>query len=293
MDSAQEILSLAQETTEEAPVETEATEAPEQEVADKGDIELKESEPEPSPDFSKQFAALARREKQLRAREDSVKDVEQRRTASEELQKLAKDDPLALMRKFGIEYSDLTHRVLNDGNASQEEAGRHAKDVLTNRLNALEEAEKKRVESAEASKLNTVYQGLVDEIRQMVENNPKYELIGTRGAFSTVAEVMQEHYNQHQEVLGLDKACELVETYFESEIESYLKSSKTRDKYQALLAEQATKQAEAEQDKKEAPASTRPRTLTNDLATQKPVESTSQMLPREESLERIAQMLMS
>ena len=266
-----------------------------------------ESVPEPPPlepqeDFSARFAALARRDRKLRDRENRLKGLEaeaEKATSANnqygDIEKLARENPFAAMEKLGISYQQLTEQVLNDGTLTDEYKLKQENATLTRRLEALEAKFQEKQKEAEAANYKSAYGKFIDEIKDFAENDGSYELVQARNAYPLVGEVMQEHYNRNHTVMPYEEALKLVESHFESEAQSYLGSKKLEKQWRERYgAAPATAEAEAGQNgegvAEAAPPAEKPKTLTNNHSAQS-VERETGLLSRSESLERMAQIL--
>tara|TARA_R110000744_G_scaffold98714_2_gene190909 strand:+ start:4631 stop:5491 length:861 start_codon:yes stop_codon:yes gene_type:complete len=282
-------------TEEAAPTE----EAPAQEVmaeaAEEAAAEEQAPVEEPKPEFSRQFAAIAKKERALRQRESSVKQMESRIAELEgsqgqfgEIQRLAKENPAALLAKLGINYDELTQQVINDGNQTEEQGLRRQNEQLQARLEKIEGVYEGQKKDAEEKRLDTARATLVDNIKNFVDNDEQYSLVKLRGAYDLVAEVMQEHYaSSNGEILEYSAAANVVEAHYEKEAEKYFGAQKIQDRWKAQMVP-----AEPEAPQEEAvPANNGgPKTLSNKNSAQT-TERDGGMLSRAESLQRMAQML--
>ena len=257
--------------------------------------------PAEDPAFSRRFASLAKRDRALRGRENELKDLRAevaklRGNPNEykDLAQLAKDNPAEAMERLGISYQQLTEQVLNEGTLTDEFKLKRENAALSDRVQQLEEARAEQEASKASTKYEKAYGNFLDDIKKFTENDGSFELVQTRDAYPLVAEVMQEHYNRHNEVMDYSKALGLVEAHFESEAQSYLGSKKLEKQLRERFSP-ATPEAEASQESAPpgavAPsADTGPKTLTNGHSAQSAERQTG-LLSRQESLNHIARML--
>jgi len=288
--------------SEEAIEQAEATQAePEADIQQEEVQEVAqeaEAAPEPEkPDFSRQFAVIAKKERELRRREEHVKELETRIGDLEKgnsqlgsLRELARDNPAKILQELGISYDDLTQQVINEGNPTAEQELKSENTVLRERLEKLESVYKERQEVEENQRMETAQKQLVDNIQKFVNDSDGYDLVQSKGAYDLVAELMRQHYIQTKEIMEYSRAAQVVEDYYESEGESYFGSKKMQDKWRAQLEPKAEEVEEATSEQAEQSTKTRPKTLSNEHAVQQTENSTG-LLSREQSLERIARML--
>ena len=277
---------LMEEVAEEAAVIEEAAEEVAEEVAP--------AEPE-KPDFSRQFAALARKERAIRQREQQMsayekqqKELEGQGSRLADLQRLARENPAKLLGELGINYDELTQQVINEGNPTEEQKLRLQNEQLQERIGKLEGVYNEQREQAQAAQIQAARTQLVDNIKNFVDDSSTYEMVQHHDAYSLVAEVMQQHYdNTAGEVMEYGNAAQLVEDHFMAEAERYLGSKKLQERFRELdkpREESETSEA-AEQ------AVKRVKTLSNDNVAKKTETSGNTLESKEKSLERVAAMI--
>ena len=286
--------------TEEVVQEAVAEEAPSQELMEEvaeeaaESTEAAEAPPEPErPDFSRQFAALARKERAIRQKEQefarSSKEREQYEGTSTrlaDLQRLAKENPAKLLGELGINYDELTQQVINEGNPTEEQQLRLENEKLQARLGKLEEVYDKQRQQAEQAQVSAARTQLVDNIKNFVDDSSTFEMVQHHGAYDLVAQVMQEHYNNANEVLEYGDAAKLVEDHFMAEAERYLGSKKLQDRFRELDKPRESETPEAAEQ-----AVKRVKTLSNDNVAKKTETSGNVLESKEKSLERVAAMI--
>ena len=286
--------------TEEVVQEAVAEEAPSQELMEEvaeeaaESTEAAEAPPEPErPDFSRQFAALARKERAIRQKEQefarSSKEREQYEGTSTrlaDLQRLAKENPAKLLGELGINYDELTQQVINEGNPTEEQQLRLENEKLQARLGKLEEVYDKQRQQAEHAQVSAARTQLVDNIKNFVDDSSTFEMVQHHGAYDLVAQVMQEHYNNASEVMEYGDAAKLVEDHFMAEAERYLGSSKLQERFRELDKPRESETPEAAEQ-----AVKRVKTLSNDNVTKTTETSGSTLESKEKSLERVAAMI--
>ena len=286
--------------TEEAVQEAPAEEAPSaelmEEVAEEATEtpEAAEAPPEPErPDFSRQFAALARKERALRQKEQEMANFAKQREQFEgtstrlaDLQRLAKENPAKLLGELGINYDELTQQVINEGNPTEEQQLRLENEKLQARLGKLEEVYDKQRRQAEQAQVKAAHTQLVDNIKNFVDDSSTFEMVQHHDAYGLVAQVMQEHYNTTKEVLEYGDAAKLVEDHFMAEAERYLGSKKLQERFRELDKPRESETPEAAEQ-----AVKRVKTLSNGDVAKKTETSGNVLESKEKSLERVAAMI--
>ncbi len=286
--------------TEEAVQEAPAEEAPSaelmEEVAEEAaeTPEAAEAPPEPErPDFSRQFAALARKERALRQKEQEIANFAKEREQFEgtsarlaDLQRLAKENPAKLLGELGISYDELTQQVINEGNPTEEQQLRLENERLNNRLEKLEKIYDEQRQQAERAQIKAAHTQLVDNIKNFVDDSNTFEMVQHHDAYGLVAQVMQEHYNTTKEVLEYGDAAKLVEDHFMAEAERYLGSKKLQERFRELDKPRESETPEAAEQ-----AVKRVKTLSNGDVAKKTETSGNVLESKEKSLERVAAMI--
>ena len=287
---------MTEEAVQEAPVEEAPSAELMEEVAEEAAEapEAAEAAPEPErPDFSRQFAALARKERAIRQKEQEMANFAKQREQFEgtstrlaDLQRLAKENPAKLLGELGINYDELTQQVINEGNPTEEQQLRLENEKLQARLGKLEEVYDKQRQQAEQAQVSAARTQLVDNIKNFVDDSSTFEMVQHHDAYGLVAQVMQEHYNTTKEVLEYGDAAKLVEDHFMAEAERYLGSKKLQERFRELEKPRESETPEAAEQ-----AVKRVKTLSNGDVAKKTETSGSTLESKEKSLERVAAMI--
>ena len=191
---------------------------------------------EEKPDFSRQFGAIARREKELRSREARLKELEAQynevqgyKNEYSGIQSLAKENPYEAMKKLGIDYDALTQQVINEGEPTADQKLKLENEALRARIEKLEGAYNEENKQREQAQAQAARNKLIDNVKQFVDDGGDYEFIQSNDAYGLVTEVMQQHYIRTKEIMEYSDAAKMVEGHFESEAERYLSSKKRQD----------------------------------------------------------------
>tara|TARA_R100001594_G_scaffold65689_3_gene99920 strand:- start:13 stop:885 length:873 start_codon:yes stop_codon:yes gene_type:complete len=206
-------------------------------------------EPEKSDDFSRKFAALSRREKEIRAKEAEydkrIAELEERLGSFGKkpepepelpIEYRLKKDPLRALEDIGLSYDKLTELALNDGKLTPEMQMRLMREELEGgykkKFEDLENRLLEKEKSDEQRRYDDIQRGFQNEIEDFVESNPdRYELIQANEANDIIYDVIEEHYNDTGRILDIEEAAEAVESYLEEEAEKLLSLGKLRSKF--------------------------------------------------------------
>lgn len=208
-------------------------------------------EPEKSDDFSRKFAALSRREKEIRAKEAEydkrIAELEERLNSFNQksepepepelpIEYRLKKDPLRALEEMGLSYDKLTELALNDGKLTPEMQMKLMREELEGdykkKFEELENRLLEKEKSDEQRRYDDIQRGFKNEIDEYVNSNlDKYELIQANEANDIIYDVIEEHYNDTGRILDIEEAAEAVENYLEEEAEKLLKLGKLRSKF--------------------------------------------------------------
>lgn len=233
--------------TEEIVEELKGASDTEETVEEKQEVEEQKEEKSPEDKtFAAKFAALTRKEKEIREREKHVEgrlaeleakmsELNKPEVVEEEepLEMLMRKNPLEGLKKFDLDYETLTQIALNDGKLPVELQLKLAQQQLDAKYSG--ELEKLRNELAEKDKKSEevrhkqVIEGFKNQINEEIVSNPsEYELLNANREdnIELVYEVIEEHYNQTESVMDVKMAANLVEEHLLEEAKKYLEKSK-------------------------------------------------------------------
>lgn len=244
--------------------------------------------PAPDDKFAAKFAALGRKEKEIREREGRLKELEaklqeQETTAGDKYKgyddfdsRLAKD-PLGVLAEKGLTYEQLTQMVLDsDGKPGLDmRMGQLQKDIdnkYDTKLKELEarlaERDKKDEDSAAEASLGE----FMTQLTTFVNDNEEYELIRANDSVDLVYTVIENHHTETGEVMTTKEAADAVENHLLEQAKKHLGLGKIKKLLEA--------QAPGAEPKKEVQPSP---TLTNTQASEGSYQG-EKKLSREESL---------
>ena len=189
--------------------------------------------------FDRKFAALSRKERDIRARESELAELEEKFQSMEQepempLEQRLRANPLKVLEELGLGYETLTDLALNDGKLTPDMQMQLIRDELEtdyqSRFHDLEQRLEERDEREQDEKYDSILSGFMEEIQNHVATDDNYELIRANDAGDVVYEVMEEHYNQSGNILSIDEAAEAVESYLEEEADKIVNLQKVRSR---------------------------------------------------------------
>ncbi len=238
--------------SEQAYAQSDESQSIEQALEEKKAQEVEE-QPKQKDEFSSKFAALSRREKQIRERESQLdqklamleeklakfeapkQEPQEPKKPEIPIELRLKKDPLNTLAELGLSYDKLTQLVLNDGKLSpdmqmelmrQEIDQKYSSEIENLRKELLE-----RDKKSEEEKYNEVVSNFKHDLTNFVNNTDKYELIRANDAVDVVYDVIEQHYHDTRRVMSKEEAADQVEAYLEEEVEKLLKLNKLKSKF--------------------------------------------------------------
>lgn len=250
--------------------------------------------PQADDKFASKFAALSRKEKEIRHREaqftaemERIKaeksEIEkwkaEKSNADSEFKNKISSNPLKVLEELGITFEDLTKMQLNEQNPTPEMLIARTRQELESgykkELEELRNSLKQEKEKAASEQHEQVVSGFKKQINQFVDANEEaYELIKMNDAQELVFDVIQEYYESSGKVLSIEEAAKYTEQHLEEEAKRVMEAKKF-------------KQTSPKQEPSEAKIAP---TLSNTHAAEVP-QSTAKPLSREESLKNAAKMI--
>lgn len=228
---------------------------------------------QPADDFQTKFDNLLDRERTIREREESVKAAEAAGLSQTDVAKLAKEDPIAFLEKFGISYDELTDSILDSHDSDPKVKG------LEDRIAKFENADKERALKQEQAAMQAQVDKYVADVNAHIENSD-YEIVKAMNGGQLVLDTITAYYRENGKELSVDEACKQVEGYLtEHEL----------PKMQKLLETQKGKEMFGSTGTGTPTIKPRMPTLSNNAATQSPrkkeVEGTESAIDRAYRLE--------
>ena len=229
--------------------------------------------------LSSQYAILARKEKALRQREQQLKakeasmTPEQPKEAAKPSQDLSKfvdkdrlvQDPFTVLQELGLTYDKLADLAVN--------APKPEQIALNNEIKALKaqiaelkgetESTKKIFDERDKQQQDMAMKQLRMEAKAIIDNNPNFETVKATGSMEDVIQLMNDSLEKDGIYLSVEEAAQQVEDYLVEEALKLTKLSKIQSKLQPAKP--------AEEKKTEEPKQTQLKTLTNSVASSRPL----------------------
>lgn len=253
------------------------------------------AKPQTDDKFASKFAALARKEKEIREHNQRFMSEKQKLDADKaemakwkaeqqsEKERLIgeiKSNPLKwLQENTGYDFESLTKMQLNEQNPTPEMLIKRTREELESgykkELEALRQSMKDKEEQEEKTKYEQTVTGFKSQIADYVEANADtYELIKMNDAQDLVFDVIQEYYQESGKILSIEEAAKHTEEHLETEARKVLEAKKFKQ----------TPKQPSEPAKQGAP------TLSNTLAAEVPTTGKKRM-SREESIANAAKII--
>lgn len=203
-----------------------------------------EAPPPASPEEVKaraQFAALARKERELRRLERETRATAEQLKPLQDLLTKAREDPFALLAAQGVTAEQVVEWVQRQG------APPTAEDRVSRLEAQIKEREQREAEARQAAERQGMEAQIerykAETIRKGIEaSGDKYELVAIEGAYDAVWDTMVAYYREHGEQLPWEEAAAAVE----SELTARAEKLRAAKKFQRATpaAKQATNGAE-------------------------------------------------
>ncbi len=174
-------------------------------------------------ELTPKFAALARKEKQLRAQQQAVKakEAELERTLQAKQSEYEQSwksrlasSPLEVLNESGLSYDQLTQLMLNQpGPESQKIASleREIAALKAGQENIVKQGQDANTQQREQAKIQ-----IGREISNMIKGNESFEAMGVYGeeAVQAAVEFIEKNFDVTGDIMDYEKACQAVEDYY-------------------------------------------------------------------------------
>jgi len=260
---------------------------------------VKEEEKVEESKFARKFAALSRKEKQLKAKEAEyskrlaeleaklkVKEEPEKKAPQIPIEKRFKQDPFKALEDLGLPYDKLTELALNDKKLTPDMQMKLMRDEIESGYKEKFEALEKRLNDKDQNEKKVRYDNIqknyMNKVKGFVDSSPEtYEFIKANNAEKVIYDVVESHYKESGKILTIKEAADAVESHLEEEAEKLLKLNKVGKRLEAFMQQ------------KNKPESTiqEPVTLTNSHSQLTADEQNKSILSDEESKREIAKML--
>jgi len=249
------------------------------------DGEIVESEEAPQPEakqpekaLSPQYAALARKEKQIRsqvqevrakeaaiqAREAAIAAKEAAAAKALELESRLEKDPLGVLAERGYTYDKLTQAALSlPSEQDQQYKALEAKIAeLEGKLGNTQKTYEEQQTNAYKQALNQIRQ----DTAQLVKGNPDFEAIAATGSVNDVVELIETTFKKDGILLSVEEAAREVEEYLAEEAFKLTRLQKIQKRLAPKAQPEPTPQQQAR------PQTQPPmKTLTNSIGANRPL----------------------
>lgn len=251
-----------------------------------------ETKPAEDQKLANQYAILARRERQLRAKQQQLEqsiNAKEEAIKARELQIQAKEqeyrdgyiskarlksETLLALEESNVSYDDLTAQIINTPQSDPRVQAYMKK--LEAKIQQLEEATASTKQSY-IDQQNQQYEAAKNQIRrdvkQLVATDPEFETIRNTGEHEEVVKLIEMTWEQDGIVLDTDEATRLVEKELEERMFSVLnKTQKLKNRLQPNTSKQAVPQSQTQtpNTKQQQPTM---KTLTNATSSTRPLSA--------------------
>lgn len=187
-----------------------------------------------TPDMASRFAALSRKEKEVREAGSRAAELEGKYKEFSDLEANAKENPLAILSKYGLDLDTVIAASLGteeDTPKTVEEQIQALRDEITNEKTAAKEKVKTDKETEDKALQANIDEAILKHQNSIVDylsqNPEKYELINLQEANELVWEVTEAWYEANNgEVLTPEEAADKVEKHLEDQIRKAMKLSR-------------------------------------------------------------------
>ena len=177
--------------------------------------------------WDSRFAALSRKEKAIIERERSLKEMQEKVTAWEAAQKSAKEDPTKLLEQAGMTFDDLVNHMIGVKEDPKELTVDDKYKALEEKIAAMEKAAVEKEQVSKQEEAEIAVQEFKQDISSFVESNAdKFEIVNALGEHELIFQVIEQHYNETEEMMPLENAAELVEKNLEESIRKVMNLKK-------------------------------------------------------------------
>lgn len=203
---------------------------------------------------SKRYAALARKEQQLRqmqidlkAKEDLFKQKDQEYSTSYIPKQKLLEDPLTALHEIGVPLDKLASFFQGQQNIDPTilELRNEIRALKDQQTNAEKTFEQKRLEEQQRAYDQAIHQ-IKNDVKALVSSSNEYEIVKATGSEDAVVELIKKTYDEEQVILSVEEATKQVEEYL---LEETYKVAQL-DKIKARLLPPAPEVAPAAQAKK-------------------------------------------
>ena len=202
--------------------------------------------PETKPELiSPKFAALARKEKELRraveaqrAREEQLKSKESEYQTNYVPKSRLLEDPLSALSELGITYDQIVQMALKP----QKDPTIAALEKEIQALKKTSEDNTTSMQAQQAAQYEQALNQIRNDTKQLVSANAEFETIKSQGAEEAVVKLIEETFKADGFVMSIDDAAKAVEDYLVEEGLKYAQLSKVQARLKPKVEEQPPQQ---------------------------------------------------
>lgn len=272
---------------------TEATKTPILPEA-KAEEPAKAADPATDP-LSKHYSALARKEKQLRAkvqeqdaamrtreeamaaREAAIKAKEQEYETGYIRKDSLKADPFSSLQEAGLTYDQLTEMALqNPQDARLNAAVDKVRTEVQAQIKAMRDEQEKANKAAQDERTNQ-YKQAVEEIRtetkRLVYTDPEFETIKAANAVDDVVDLIEQTFKEDKILLTVQEAAKQVEDYLVEEAVKIAKLKKIQSRLHPKQESTAAAASPTQAVEASTPKQPQMKTLTNAVGANRPLSA--------------------
>jgi hypothetical protein len=185
----------------------------------KGAATASTSTPQSSADSSR-FAALARREKQIRqekadldAREKAFQQKEQsiKDQIRTEIAAQMKSNPASVLQEYGVDYNALTQSILNPPSPEQQKISALEAEIA--QLKQGQGSIKQDIQTSQQRAYENAVQQIRNDVKSAVAKSPDFQTVRVAGQEESVVELIKQTFESTGELLSVEDACKEVEDY--------------------------------------------------------------------------------
>lgn len=247
--------------------------------------------------FAAKFAALSRKEKQMRDRERQLALKEAAIAEAEQVKgkytseidafkARVRKEPVKVMEEYGLTMQELAEVLLNDGNPTEKMKVSDSEAAIRAEIKELKDQLAAKAAAEEEARYQATLNNFKSGIADFINNNATdYELVQANDATELVYQVIEEHHASTGEILDTKRAADAVEAHLLEEAKKVIE----RPKIKALLQPKAPEAPSNAPKSDTAKTATSAKTLTN-AAASKPT-SVARKLSDEESLAESAKLI--
>lgn len=181
--------------------------------------------------ISKYLADMAKKQAQLRRKEKELEQKTKEKTGVDinDLKNRAKEDPLGVLEEIGLNYNDVTKRIISGKDSEEKRQLQKALDRLDELQKTIEQRDQEAQQREASQKIESYKTQLRDHITAKASD---YELINATQSYDAVYDTIRQYYEQTDRILTFDEAANVVENELEkqelSRLEAILKTNKAK-----------------------------------------------------------------